>query len=153
MKTIINIIFITAVVVGVILVGCDSSAKKVADAREDVQKANDNMSTAQVDLYQAEQDSSYEFQKYKKESEERIRIYEQKIADLKLQIAREKKDGRSDYNKLVADLEQKNAELRKNLNEYKMDKQNKWEEFKYKFDRNLEDLGNSISNFFTDEKK
>ncbi len=148
------IIFITTVfMAGVFLTSCDSSAKKVEDAREDLQTANDEVSDAQLDLFQAKQDSSDDYQEYKKESEARIKEYDKSIAELKMKIANEKKYSRTEYQKLVAGLEQKNAELKKSLNEYKEDGQDKWQSFKTKFNSDMDGLGKSISNFFSEENK
>ena len=136
-----------------ILISCDSSSKKVEDARENVQTTTDNAAIASQDLNKAIQDSTDQYQKFKKESESRINYYEKIIADLKTKIDKEKKDGKTEYQKMVAGLEQKTTELRKNLNDYKKAGKDDWESFKIKFNHNMDDLGNSISNFFSNDKK
>jgi len=50
-------------------------------------------------------------------------------------------------------LEQKIADLKTNLKEYKAEGKDKWESFKTRFSENMDDLGKSLSNFFTSEKK
>jgi hypothetical protein len=53
---------------------------------------------------------------------------------------------------MVTKLEQKTADMKKNLKEYKEEGKEQWESFKTKFNRNMDDLGQSISNFFSSEK-
>jgi len=152
MKNKITIIVLTTFLMLTILIACDSSAKKVENARENVQTSKENVTTAQDDLNQAVKDSAYEYQTFKKESEDRIRKYELNIAELKNKIAKEKIEGKTQYQKTVNDLEQKTADLKRNLNEYKVENKDKWEAFKIKFNRNMDDLGKSITNFFSSEK-
>jgi hypothetical protein len=53
---------------------------------------------------------------------------------------------------MVANLEKQNEDLKKILREYKEEGKENWETFKLKFNRNMNDLDNSINNFFTKEK-
>lgn len=149
-------IFVTAalvVITGVILFGCDTSSEKVKDAREDVKATSADVLVAKKDLQQAIKDSTEDFHRFHRESEERISNYEKNIAELKVRIAAEKKANRTKYEKIIADLELKTAAMKADLKEYNEDGKDNWAEFKIKFNRNMDDIGNSITNFFTNDKK
>lgn len=153
MRKSIAIIVASAFLTGICILGCESSAQKVEAARNNVDASNYNAFDVKSELNQAVKDSTHEFQKFQKESEDRISNYEKNIADIKLKIAKEKRSHKSEYQKMVSDLEVKTAELKKDLKEYKVEGKEKLNAFKTKFSSNLEDLGQSISNFFTEDKK
>jgi hypothetical protein len=135
------------------LVGCQSEGEKVDDARMELQTSKDNVIQAKTELTQAIKDSTEEYQNFKMQSELRILQHEKDIAELKLQIAKTNKTTKSNYEKMIVDLEQKNYLLKENLKTYNEKGKENWEAFKIKFSRNMDDLGNSISNFFTAEQK
>mgnify|MGYP003530308073 FL=1 len=75
------------------------------------------------------------------------------IADFKSRIANEKKAVKDEYNKKIAELEQKNADTQKKLNEYKADSKEKWEMFKSEFNRDMDELGTALSNLTVKNNK
>jgi predicted RNase H-like nuclease (RuvC/YqgF family) len=54
------------------------------------------------------------------------------------------------YNKAVAELEQKNRDLKKKLEEYKDEGESKWQEFKTNFSHDIDGLGNTMKDLFKD---
>ena len=56
-------------------------------------------------------------------------------------------------NKKIAELEQKNADTQKKLNEYKADSKEKWEMFKSEFNRDMDELGKAFSNMTVKNNK
>ena len=56
---------------------------------------------------------------------------------------------RDKYEKEVLTLEQKNAELRKSISEYKYEGKDNWEEFKRDFNNNMNVIGNAIKDLFS----
>lgn len=147
------IVFASAFIMLTFLVGCQSEGEKVDDARMELQTSKDNVIQAKTELTQAIKDSTEEYQNFKMQSELRILQHEKDIAELKLQIAKTNKTTKSNYEKMIVDLEQKNYLLKENLKTYNEKGKENWEAFKIKFSRNMDDLGNSISNFFTAEQK
>lgn len=143
----------SAFVIFTILVGCQSEGEKVDDARMELKTSKDDVIQAKTELSQAIKDSTQEYQYFRMQSELRILQHEKDIAELKLQIAKTNKTTKSNYEKMIVDLEQKNHLLKENLKTYNEKGKENWEEFKVKFSRNMDDLGNSISNFFTTEQK
>jgi hypothetical protein len=86
---------------------------------------------------------------FKVDAEVKINANEKKIGELQVKIKKSGKDLRADYNKEVGVLEQKNADLKIKINEFKYESKDKWEEFKTGFNRDMDAVGNGIKNFFT----
>lgn len=153
MKNMISTIAISALIVGTVISGCDSSSKKVEVAREEVKTSQDNAQVAQDNLNKAIQDSTNEFLKFKSESDMKIDNYEKTISAIKVKLEAEKKYNTKLNKKNLTDLEMKRAELKKTLAEYKREGRSDWTEFKNKLNKDINDLDKSIANFFVDEKK
>lgn len=79
---------------------CSSPAEKVNTAQQEVNQAN-------KDLEKANQEYQQDILNYKKENETRIATNDQLISDFKVRIANEKKAVKDEYNKKIAELEQK----------------------------------------------
>lgn len=138
---------------GFLFVGCDSSAEKVIDARKGVKEAKNNVADAEFDLYVAKQDSTEEYKEFKRDAEDQIVKLEKKIAEIKLKISKEQKNQKSESMKLLTVLEQRIDMMKIELKDYQADKNNDWDLFRKDFNKNMDELGISISNFFTKPKK
>ena len=110
---------VTMIIAGTMFTGCNSSGNKIENAENKLEAANDNVSAAKQDLNQAIKDSLTEYQKFKKESDERIMAFDKNIAELKVKIANEKKENKARYEKKLNGLEQQNRKMKKDLEEYK----------------------------------
>ena len=53
------------------------------------------------------------------------------------------------YNQEVVELEQKNRDLKKQLEEYKDEGESKWQEFKTTFSREMDAVGKTMKDLFT----
>lgn len=142
MKNTILILAITLFIAGTISVSCQSSNEKANHAKEDIVQATEEFN-------QAIKDSIAQF---KMKSEEIIVANEKKIEELKTKIANEKKDNKAIYEERLAELEQKNVDLRKKLVDFKDDKIDNWESFKNEFNSDLNNLGAAFTNFFEKDK-
>ena len=107
-----------------------------------------NTSDELSESQQARQDSITEYQKFKKEAEEKIIAYEKIISEFKIKIAKEKKENKVIYEKKLAELEQKNSDMKKKLDDYKEVGEDKWESFKTNFDKDMDELGKAFNNLF-----
>ena len=143
MKKIIVTISAATLIAGSVFTGCQTSEKKVDDAKK-------NVVEAKYELNQALKDS---IQDFKSKSESRIADYEKAIVELKANIAKEKTENRSYYEKELAILEQKNKDLKIQLIDYKEENEEKWNSFKKEFNKDLNDLGQSFKNLMTKDKK
>jgi len=145
MKKSIPILFLSAFIVGGIITSCNTPSQKAANDENKVIQANN-------DLDKANQDYLTDIQNCKKETTEHISTNETLISELKAKAKTVKKDTKEDYNKSVADLEQKNREMKNKMNDYKADGKEKWQAFKKDFDKGMDEIGNSIKDLFASNK-
>jgi 3-dehydroquinate dehydratase len=131
-------------IAGSAITGCQSSATKVEKAENNLKEAKENVIEARVDLYNARNDSVTEYQKFKKDAEEKIIAQNKSITEFKARISKEKKENRAKYEKKLAELEQKNSDLKKKLDDYKDDGQDKWTSFKIEFNHDMDELGKAF---------
>jgi predicted RNase H-like nuclease (RuvC/YqgF family) len=138
MKVTISILALATLMAGAMLTSCQSSAKKAENARDNLQEAKDNVIEAKQELNQALNDS---IQQFKKDSKEKISNNEKIIAEFKARIAKSEKATKVKYEKTVAELEQKNNDLKKKLENYMDEGQDKWTSFKSEFNHDIDELG------------
>ncbi|MBK8245668.1 MAG: hypothetical protein IPK88_19725 [Saprospiraceae bacterium] len=129
-----------------ILSSCNSPAEKVENAQDKVAEAN-------KDLEQANQEYLMDIDKYRRETNEKIAANEKIIADFNSRIEMQKANAKEDYKMKVAELEQKNTDLKKKMDDYKESGKEKWEAFKVEFNSDMQKLGDAFKNFTTDNKK
>jgi hypothetical protein len=135
-------------IAGTMITGCNSTDNKIENAENKLQAANDNVSAAKQDLNNAIKDSLTEYQKFKQESNEKIAAFDNSISELKVKIAKEKKENKARYERKLAGLEQQNRNMKKDLEEFKEDGKEKWYSFKAKFNYDMDNLGTAIKGFF-----
>jgi hypothetical protein len=132
-------------IAGSILTGCNTNREnKVENAKENVQKASQDLKDAQ-----AEYDK--EWQQFKSDVDLKISENEKSIAEIKVKIKTQNRKYKAKYEEEVVVLEQKNSELKNKIGEYKYESKDKWEEFKQGFNHDLDVVGKSITNFFSDK--
>jgi len=124
--------------------GCNTPAQKVENAEENVEQANE-------ELAKARQEYLADLESFRKDNAARTLSNEQMITELKTRVASEKEATRTAYLKRISELEQKNLEMKNKMAEYNEDGQENWKSFKTEFNRDMDDLGQSLANFF--EKK
>lgn len=86
---------------------------------------------------------------FKVDAELKINTSEKKIGELQVKIKASGKDLKVKYDKEVVVLEHKNAALKVKIKDYKYESKDKWEEFKTGFNRDMDDVGTGIKNFFS----
>lgn len=119
---------------------CNSTAKKVENAKDDVTQANE-------DLKKAQEEYSAEVEQFRMETYQKITVNEKEIATIK---SKNKKN--TEYEKQVALLEQKNTDLKRKINDYKIDTKENWLSFKTEFNKDMDELGLALKNFSVDNK-
>lgn len=118
-------------------VACDSPAKKVETATE-------KLSEAKAELSQAQKDSVLDYETFKMESETRIAKNEEFIMAYKERMKKTKKELKAADQKMVDELEQKNINMRKKIEEFRTDGKDKWVDFKIEFNHDMDELGSAI---------
>ena len=145
MKKTILTLALTAFVAGTIFTGCSSPEQKVQNAQDKVVQANADVTKANADLNKAEDDYSADMAMFRKESDERIAANEKGIADFEARIAKEKKVARDDYRKKISELQQKDTDMKKRLDDYRAEGKDKWLAFKTDFNTGMDDIGKSLN--------
>lgn len=139
MKKSIFTILATGYILITVLAECNSPSKKVENAKE-------NLEQATQELNQAQKDSVVEFLSFKKASEDRINDNEKVIAAFKTRMVSDKKKIKVTDQKIIDDLEQKNINMRKKIDEYQEKGKDEWLAFKIGFNKEMDELGESIKN-------
>ena len=124
---------------------CNSPAQKVENAKENVDQAAEDLEKAKAE-YMAD------VERYRQESAEKIAANNQAIVDFKAKVNQQKQSARAQYNKSIAELEQKNKDLQMKLEGYKDEGKDKWDAFKMEFNHDMEELGQAFSNLGKDNK-
>ena len=141
MKT--KMLSIAIVIAGTVFTGCQSTEKKVENAKE-------NIVEAKQELDQIVKDSIQEF---RVESAKKIADHEKSISEFRKRIAKEKKANRNKYESKLAELEKKNSDLKKRLDDFKEESQDKWITFKMEFSSDMYELGDAFKKLTTKGKK
>lgn len=114
---------------------------------ENLENAEENVAIAQEALDKAVLDSTNEYERYKIESEAKLKENDSMIVALKAKLNADKMEIRTKYENELYELEIKNAKLKTNIGNYKESDKNKWEKFKASFNDDMDQLGKSISKF------
>ncbi|MES2514309.1 MAG: hypothetical protein V4580_09190, partial [Bacteroidota bacterium] len=137
MKNKVMILAATGLIAGCLFTNCkDSSEQKVENASE-------NVTDAQKDLDKAEQEFAEEWEKFRLESEERIRNNDNEITRYR-EMEKTDKTFRKNYEEKVNQLEAKNAELKAKMAEDKNSRRENWAEFKREFNHDMDELGAAL---------
>jgi hypothetical protein len=140
MKKVIFTMAALALMMGVMVSGCTSSEQKVKNAEEDVIAANEA-------LEQANAEYLADMEQFRRDTEAKTVSNDQMIAELKGRMSRVKSSLRADYQKNIVALEERNAQMKSRMAEYKDEGKDKWYAFKLEFNRDMEALGQALSDF------
>lgn len=116
------------------LTSCNNPSQKAENSRTDVVDA-------QEDLARAQQAYIDDVQNYRLQTAEKITANNQAIADFNARIVMEKKEAKAEYQVKIAELEKKNSDMKKKLDDYRADGKDQWETFKTEFNRDMDQLG------------
>ncbi|HKK44267.1 MAG TPA: hypothetical protein VJ964_02015 [Balneolaceae bacterium] len=132
------LILITASLVAVVfLTGCNSPNQKVENAKSAVVEAN-------KDLQQANSELMADINKYREETTAKIAANDSMITVLKANVASKSGDGKAALEKQLAVLDQKNADMKKKLADYKVEGKEQWETFKTGFNHDMDSLSSAF---------
>ena len=145
-KTILVIAVCSFIIKSLFLTGCSSSAQKADKAEQNVIKTNN-------DLDNANKAYITDIENYRKETAKKIATNNQSITEFKARVNHDKKFARADYNKKIADLEQKNHDMKKRMDDYKANGKENWETFKRELNHDMDELGKSFKDFTVKNEK
>jgi molybdopterin converting factor small subunit len=153
MKTTILKLALFGFIGGAVMVSCNSPEQKVANANEGVTEAKAGMVEADKALAQAKLDSAADYATFKKDEEIKLKENEVKIAQLKAELKTEKKEIQEKKEKEIAALQEKNETMKTRMNEFKAGASDKWAAFKLGFNKDMDELGKSISSMAENNMK
>lgn len=139
MKNAYLIISVILLITGSVFTGCNDNRE---NARDNVEQANQDMIDAQV---QFEKD----WQQLKSDAESRINANQQQINDFKTAMKSTSTKFKAKYENEVLTLEQKNIQLKKNLNDFKYERKENWEVFKTTFNNDMDVVSNALNDIFS----
>ncbi len=134
---------VLAAVVSMTTISCNNSTK---EKEEHLTEAKEKVADAKEDLAKSTQDSISTFNKYKESIEKKLEANENRIATLKATNSSKDKSTQAMYIKQLDKLEMKNKDLKHKIEDYKEGPEQKWELFTINFNKDVDDLGKSISN-------
>jgi uncharacterized protein HemX len=86
-----------------------------------------------------------DYQKFKREQEDKMRENDREIANLKAKMAKEDQSVRVKYDKKIEKMEEKNNDLKKKMaNFHDEGNDTKWKAFKRDFSKSMDELGSSM---------
>jgi len=129
-----------ALVAATTLTRCNSPSKKVEEAQNEVNNAN-------KDLAKANEEYLADVERYRKETADKIDANDRSIAAFNSRIKEQKREAAANYKLKIAELEQKNSDMKKHMDEYKAEGKEKWEKFKAEFNHDMEELGKAFNDF------
>lgn len=121
---------------------CDSSP-------DDLEKAENSVIEAERDLDVAQSEIEAEIRMYRQEIANDIKNNNQAIAVIKDKIENEVGEVKETYETRIEEIERNNDNLKRQIDNYHVTNRDHWNDFKEGFSSSMDDLGNSLEDFFT----
>jgi hypothetical protein len=143
------VLFVAAcLIAGIILTSCKSKDEKA----EDVTIAKDSIIQASEDLNKVKSDSISDYAMLKAKTSKLVAENEQKIAEFKMKLKMEASEKQEELQEIINKLEVKNSELKKDLETYTEAGKEKWEAFKERVQKSVDDINKDIENYKKEHK-
>lgn len=126
MRKSIRISSISFVLLTLIISACSSPSEKVSDAE-------DNVKDAKEELKVTNEEYKVEMEEYKVRTNKEIEANEKSIKEFNARIDDQKSEAKADYQKKIDDLNAKNTDMKKRMDDFKTDSQTGWDKFKTEF--------------------
>ena len=153
MKKTLFTLVITTLMAGTLLTGCQNISKKEETAQDNVEDARENLDDAKQELTDARKAATQEeWDTFKANTNATITENEIRIADMKARMKNTGKSIDAEYAKKIETLEQKNNQIKVNIEKYKNDSKSDWESFKQEYNRDMNELGRALKNLTVDNK-
>lgn len=120
---------------------------------QDVDSAAAKVAQAENDLNEAKLEYTMDMEVYRAETNAKIRENQKSIDEFKSRIASEKTEAQLEYNQKINKLEQKNSDMKKKLDDVKMDTKEQWEAFKAEFSSDMDALGKAFKDLTVNNNK
>lgn len=141
-KILISIILAASVAV----IGCDRPSNKMENAEVSVIEANRDR-----DIAKAEVDS--ELRVYRLDASNRMTEYNRKISEIRTELNKETDlKVRSEHEARLRAHEETHRELKREIDNYNASSRDNWDSFQTSFNDRLDDLGDSLNDFFSNRR-
>lgn len=153
MKKSIFTLVLTTFIAATVLVSCQDTSKKEEQAQDNVEDARRDLDDAKEELSDARQAATAEeWKSFRESTDSTIRQNELQIAKMKANMKNKGKSIDAMYAKKIEELEQKNNNIKLQVQAYKNDTNSDWEEFKEEYNRDINELGTAMKNLTVDNK-
>jgi basic membrane lipoprotein Med (substrate-binding protein (PBP1-ABC) superfamily) len=143
MKHSISLLAILSLIAGIILSGCETPSNKMQDAETSVIEANRDLEIAKSEV-------EAEIKMYRAKNDERIMEFNRTIGEIKKKLENESDtDVKDRVEEKLAEYEATHRELEREMDNYKATGRENWDDFKDSFSSRMNDLGDSLDDFFT----
>ena len=139
MKNITNKMLAIIAISSAVIFACNSSEKKVENAKEELKEARQELNDERID-------SIAEYETFKAESELRIQQNEKVISAYRERVRKEKRIIKKEDQMYIDLLEQKNINMRIKIEEFRTKGKDEWKSFKQEFKRDMDELGAALKN-------
>lgn len=136
-KRILTIATAAILITGAVFTSCNTPTENLEDAKANVEDAKD-------DLIDANQEYIKDMENFKTETDKTIETNILSIAAFKSRIEIEKKEAKAEYIKKIDELEKKNTDIKKRIDDYNAAGKENWENFKAEFNHDMENLGQAF---------
>jgi len=148
MKKTIYSLAIAILIAGTVFTGCQTTPSTPEE-----EAAQANVDSAKQELKEAHKAASAEeWEAFKVESAEKIRINELSIADFKDRRSTSESQFDALYGEKIDKLEKQNKDLKARIENYEK-RQSNWESFKSEFNHDMDELGKALNDLTVNNKK
>lgn len=143
MKYSIGILITVTLIAVFVLSGCDSPSKKMENVETSVIEVNRDLEIAQSKV-------KAEVRIYRAKNADRIKEFNRTISGIKKKIENESDlEVRESLEKKLDEFETIHRALKREMDNYQASGREHWDEFKDSFSNRMDDLGNSLEDFFS----
>jgi hypothetical protein len=121
---------------------CDRTADRMERAQTDVIEAERDVTIAQAEI---EADAKI----YRLEMASEFNENNSAIANIKERIKNEEPEVKASHEVRIRDLDRTNSNLKRQIDNYTITNRDHWDSFKEEFTSAMDELGNSLDNFFS----
>jgi len=134
-------------IAGITLISCKPSNEKMEDAKEDVVEAKEAEANAEENLTEVKADTASDYALLKAQTKKLIAENETRIAEFKMKLKTETAVKQKKFQTEIDQLEAKNNVLKSDLNAYKEEGKEKWNAFKNRLQKSVDDVNKDIQEY------
>ncbi len=153
MKKIISTLIIMTFIATTTFIGCQSPDEKVDTAHDELKNATENLDKAQDDASTAKlkEEQAAEWKLFKTDCEKKIAENEVATTALREKLKKSGKNLNEIHVKKISEFEEQNRKLREKISSYEKN-QSDWTAFKDEFSHDMDALGKALKEFTMDNK-